>query len=320
MVDIPRNLTKIDRLAISFEHDISSAIAFLNQNFGHLGTLDWKTMGGMLGFKQSMTISCSGVPVARIAFGGTSQKNRAYMDVSGVGCGLVNSWENMENSITESLPNSVIKRVDIAADYYKNEVTYENVYDAYLAGSFKRAGRPPKMRQILPGSSDEGRTIYIGVREADTFFRGYEKGKKEFGELLLRSDIPLGQVPLSSVTHAIDGEDLYLGDWFRCELELKSKTREFPQDIITNRDSYFAGTYPYLAEILESAEPRTICSQKKLAMSELDLALQHIKRQYGSTLYTALHAMDGDISALINRIVGDKHNTRLVEAGLFLPD
>jgi hypothetical protein len=55
-------------------------------------------------------------------------------------------------------------------------------------------------------------------------------------------------------------------------------------------------------------------------MSELDLALQHIQRQFGSTLYTALHAMDGDISALLNKIVGDKHNMRLVEAGLFLPD
>lgn len=316
------NLTKIDRLAISFSEDLDAARFWLDQNFSHLGEAKATDKGGMLGFKRSIVVAYADVPVARIGYGGTSQKHRAYMDVSGVGCGMVSSWENMESRITSSLPNSVIKRVDIAADYYKKEVTHDAVYDAYVTGQFKRegSGRPPKMSQILPGDSNEGRTIYVGSRENDTFFRGYEKGKKEFQSylaLLLKKGFT---DDLEGHTHRKNGEVYQLGDWYRCELELKSKSRDLPDDIISNRDQYFAGAYPYLADILPSAEPKTINTQRKLAMVELEVALQHIRTQYGSTLFTALHVMEGDITGLLERILGDHHNERLLAAGVLLPE
>lgn len=315
------NLTKIDRLAISFTEDLDSVRDWLDLNFSYLGVCKTEAKGGMLGFKHSLVFSYADTPVARLGYGGTSQKNRAYLDVSGVGCGLVFDWQSMDSSIAQ-LPEPSIRRVDIAADYYAREVTHEMVFNAYTNGEFKKTdgGRPPKMRQILPGSSDEGRTLYVGNRSSDTFFRGYEKGKKEFQGWLDSLQKKGFTDELANHTHHQNNEDLPLGDWYRCELELKSKTKDFPNDIISNRDQYFAGAYPFLARVLSSAEPKSIISQQKIAMVDLEVALQHIRKQYGSTLFTALHAMGGDIHALLDRIVGDHHNERLLDVGVMLPE
>jgi hypothetical protein len=43
-----------------------------------------------------------------------------------------------------------------------------------------------------------------------------------------------------------------------------------------------------------------------------------MKIQYGNSLYTALHAYAGDISAVWSKIVGYKHNQALLEAGVLL--
>jgi hypothetical protein len=52
----------------------------------------------------------------------------------------------------------------------------------------------------------------------------------------------------------------------------------------------------------------------------LSAALDQVRRQFGSTLFTALHAHQGDMTAVWDLIVGDKHNERLVEAGVLLVD
>ena len=42
--------------------------------------------------------------------------------------------------------------------------------------------------------------------------------------------------------------------------------------------------------------------------------------QWGDTHYTALHAYNGDIGAVMDRIMGTKHSQRLLEAGVLLVD
>jgi hypothetical protein len=40
--------------------------------------------------------------------------------------------------------------------------------------------------------------------------------------------------------------------------------------------------------------------------------------QYGATLYTALHAYEGDIGAVWEKIVGKEHNKALLESGVLM--
>ena len=53
---------------------------------------------------------------------------------------------------------------------------------------------------------------------------------------------------------------------------------------------------------------------------ELEAALTNCRMQWGDTLYTALHAYNGDIGAVMDRIMGTKHSQRLLEAGVLLVD
>jgi hypothetical protein len=48
--------------------------------------------------------------------------------------------------------------------------------------------------------------------------------------------------------------------------------------------------------------------------------LEIIRAQYGSTLFTALVAHHGDIGAVWEKIIGTKHNQRLLEEGVLLVD
>jgi hypothetical protein len=49
-------------------------------------------------------------------------------------------------------------------------------------------------------------------------------------------------------------------------------------------------------------------------------ALENCRVQFGPTLYTALMAYGGDMTAIWDKIVGDHHSLPLVEAGVLLVD
>ena len=164
-------------------------------------------------------------------WGGKAQRGRSYVDVSGLGCGLIDDWRCAER-VVRKLPDVRAKRIDIAADFYRGEVTMEDVLRAYRSGKFNRGGRPPKLSQILPGDAEEGRTIYIGRRGNDVMLRAYEKGKKEFGELPSRMKIHGAR----AVTGTDDGGNPFaLADWTRLELELRASSRELPLDVIAQQ-------------------------------------------------------------------------------------
>jgi hypothetical protein len=57
---------------------------------------------------------------------------------------------------------------------------------------------------------------------------------------------------------------------------------------------------------------------ERAATLDLREALAQCKRQWGSTLYTALHAYEGDISAVWDQILGEKHNPALLASGALL--
>jgi hypothetical protein len=53
---------------------------------------------------------------------------------------------------------------------------------------------------------------------------------------------------------------------------------------------------------------------------ELLAALENCRVQFGPTLFTAMRAFQGDMTAVWDKVVGDHHSQTLLEAGVLLVD
>ncbi len=278
--------------------------------FGDLGKdlCFGKHARGILGFQYSLPILAAGqMPIGRIDFGGDHQRGWMRTDIPGKACAFVTDWDAIEE--VEKLPSAEARRTDLALTTWQNEVNHDMVVKAHQDGKFNAGGRPPNLQQLL-NTDDRGNTCYIGTREkSDKFFRAYEKGRELVGKM--------GPVP-GEVTH-IDG--FAVDDIYRCELELKAENRPIPWEVIGRRDQYFAGAYPFCAEVLPGIEPDILQRRPERAVQrDLQAALANIRTQYGKTIFTALMAYHGDVFEVWNRIVGTEHNQALVEAGVLLVD
>lgn len=262
--------------------------------------------GGWNGFKSSANLLLGDMQVGFMAYGGESQKGYVSVNISGDGCEWANpDWAVVQDSVAH-LPDYELRRVDIALDTYKREVTHDKVVQAYHDGLFNLRGRPPSMTRIEAESEFEGSTIYIGKRENAKFLRCYEKG------LELVKAYPAGAI------RELDGVPVQ--DIYRVELELKASDGPLPEDIIDNRDQYFAGAYPYLQTLIDVKPEIFVQPREKGPQHSLAGMLENVRRQYGSTLFTALMAHQGDITAVWSKIVGHKHNADLLASGVLLVD
>jgi phage replication initiation protein len=279
--------------------------------FGERG--DWLHLKhlprGILGFQQAAQIMIADKPVGRMDYGGDSQKGWVRVDLSGQGCELVEDWDQV--GAVEELPAAQIRRLDLALTTWAGEVTHEQVVQAHQGGRFITRGRPPKMQQILSSDPRQGRTCYIGEREkSDKFMRCYEKGFQ-------MANLYGGKMP-GLISH-IDGcaiEDIY-----RCEVELKAANTVIPWEVIDRRDQYFAGAYPFCADILPNVECDILKRRpEREAVVTLAAALENCRIQFGPTIFTALAAYHGDMTAVWDKIMGDHHSQPLLEAGVLLFD
>lgn len=140
--------------------------------------------------------------------------------------------------------------------------------------------------------------------------RCYEKGYEMLAKLGF-------QLP-GTVTH-IEGSRVQ--DIYRCEVEFKAATTDIPWDVIARRDQFFAGAYPFCADILPNVPAEALKRRpEREAQTSLSAALENCRIQFGPTLYTALRAYHGDISKLFEKVIGDHHNQALLEAGVLLVD
>ena len=260
---------------------------------------------GLLGFQQASLICASDFVIGRMDYGGESQKGWVRVDIPGKGC----QWmQPDEIGSVEELPDAQIRRLDIALTTWNGEVTHDMVVAAHEAGRFTTR-RPPNLQQIL--NSDGGRTCNIGTREkSDKFMRCYEKGFEMVSKMG-------GNLP-GKVTH-IEGsrvEDIY-----RAEVELKAVSTDIPWDVVERRDQYFAGAYPFCADVLPGIEPDILKRRpEREAQTSLSAALENCRVQFGPTLFTALHAYHGDMTTVWEKIIGYGHNQALIEAGVLLID
>ena len=303
--------TTIDWLRFRTQGELGEALGAVRALYGPLG--EAVRFGGhqrgALGFQHSMPIQLADVPLGRVDWGGDSQRGWARFDLSGKGCSFVQDWDAID--AIEDLPQAQIRRLDIALTTWRGEVGHDQVLAAHAAGKFTTRGRPPNLQTIVHSDEHRGRTCYVGSRTADKFFRAYEKGKQ------LAEQQGIGQFG-TYVSH-IDGyrvEDIY-----RCELELKADGTDVPWSAVDRRDEYFAGAYPFCAELLPGIEPDILQRRpEKGPQRDLQIALATVRHQFGRTLYTAAAAYGGDIGAVWDRVVGKEHNPHLLAAGVLLVD
>lgn len=263
---------------------------------------------GWQGYEKKLIINAGGATLGILAFGGEHQLGWSYVGLTGKGCDWLGDVDQAHAFVSKT-EKYQLRRVDIALTLKDGSVGHEQVMAAYENGGFKLSGRPPKIKQILPGDPIDGRTIYIGNRQRDKFFRAYEKGFE------MMKNIPKEFRSMATCFDGVPARDIY-----RLELELKPKTCPLPEDIIENRDQYFAGAYPYLQSVLD-VEPQVMQIRRETGpMLDLEMALDLIRHQYGNTLYTALIAYKGDVSKLMSKILGSRHNAAMLEAGVLLVD
>jgi len=259
-----------------------------------------------MGFQQASQVVLGDMPLARLDFGGESQRGWVRTELTGKGCEWVQDWDALDT--LEDLPSSQVRRLDVALTTWDGEVTHDMIVNAHGAGKFGCGGRPPALRQITSSDERAGRTCYVGNRKADKFFRAYEKGF----EMIAGKRMP------GVCTH-IDGHRIE--DIYRCELELKADTTPIGWDVIERRDQYFAGAYPFCGEILPGIEPDILMRRKERApQTDLAIALENCRIQFGPTLYTALRAYHGDMTTVWDKVIGDHHAKHLLEAGVLLVD
>jgi phage replication initiation protein len=277
--------------------------------FGTVGTLlrlDHLPKG-ILGFQRAAQIVIGDMPIGRVDFGGDSQRGWVRTDITGKGCEWVQQWDDLDN--IERLPSSEIRRLDVALTTWEGEVTHEQVVQAHTDGRFT-IRRPPALRQIISSDPKAGRTCEIGTRErSDKFMRCYEKGRELAGKVASR-----GVEVISIDGHPVEGI-------YRCEVEFKAASTEIPWEVVERRDQYFTGAYPFCADVLPNVES-DILQRRPQREPQMDLmaALENCRIQYGPTLFTALHAYHGDMTAVWDKIVGKTHAPSLLEAGVLLVD
>lgn len=302
--------TTVDWLRFRVKAEPRDIVKTMQPMFGEFGgALKLQHLArGMLGFQKASQICIGDMPLGRMDFGGESQQGWVRVDLNGKGCEWVQDWDQLAS--VEELPHAQIRRLDIALTTWEGQVTHESVVKAHSERRFVTRGRPPALQQITSSDPRAGRSCYIGKREqSDKFMRCYEKGFELAGKMK--------RLP-GELTH-IDG--FKIEDIYRCEVELKASSTDIPWEVIPRRDQYFAGSYPFCADVLPGIEADIL--QRRPArepQAELSVALENLRIQFGPTIFTALMAYGGDMTAVWDKIIGDHHNQALIEAGVLLVD
>lgn len=298
--------TTIDWLTFRTKAEPIQALEALKPMYGMAGgLLNLKSLQrGAMGFQQAAAVLLGDMPVARIDYGGESQRGWSRVAMGGKGCEWVQDWTAMQS--IEELPASEIRRLDIALTTWSGQVSHDSVVLAHSLGKFGTGGRNPDLQQITSSNPMAGKTCYIGNRKSDRFLRAYEKGYE------------MNAKAGGNLTH-IDGHPIE--DIYRTELELKASATDLPWSVIERRDEYFSGAYPFCAELLPGVDADVLQRRPdREPQTDLAAVLANIKTQYGATLFTALHCYQGDIMAVWDKVVGRSHSQALLEAGVLLVD
>jgi len=289
---------KVDWLNATFEAPPCSMEAFVAQ----LSKLFRRPVsglqaGGRLGFSERVDlvarIGSRSVAVGCVAWGGSAQKGRWLLQLTGVGCQFVPDWSDVVE-LLEAL-DARITRLDLAVDLLHGEYTVDDARDWHAMGGFQssRQGRPPSTS--FAGDWDglvKGRTYYVGNSTNGKSLRVYEKGRQ------------LGEPD---------------SEWVRFEVQFGNRDRTIPLEALTNRDEFFAGAYPALQTVVDAAAT-VIETHRQGDEVSLHCLLGHLRRCYGKLIDCLVSGIGAESSALVEevRVIGlpRRVNPSSVEAGV----
>lgn len=231
---------------------------------------------GIRGYKSSVTlfahVGSRKQPMGFIGYGGEAQRGTWMLSIPGAGCSLIEAWDEVRD-LLEDL-DAKVTRLDLCVDFLNGEYTVEDAVAFYRAGKFTSSGRPPATSQAGDWLNERERTLYIGKAQNGKVLRAYEKGH-QLGNL---------QSP-----------------WTRYEVQFGNRDRVIPLEALTERDKYFAGAYPVLAELIDSAAEK-IATKQTEGETTLSHLLHHMRRTYGKTI-DVLSTVEGfEIASLVEEI------------------
>lgn len=273
---------------------------------------------GMAGYPETTSLSLNDVPIGVIGHGAKHGKN--LVSITGKGCAhWSNDFYSHVRDVVEFLEGK-ITRIDIAMDFFCGEVDYEGTLFAYHAGEFTLPKSPKApMLGLISTSSGKvnlGRTMNVGSRKTSKMARCYEKGLEVFSRMK-DSFRETCTDPASLVFHddPTAPPGTIADQWFRVEIEFKAADCVLTTEMITARDCYFAGAYPFCARVLgcgDGVRPKSLKADELIALEQM---LQHARACYGNLVHTLseIGYSDTDIK---NALTSGKHNQRLLKAGV----
>ncbi len=268
------SLAQVDALAFTVALPDGESVSWLideMRQFLPVDSIDLRR--GRFGFKASALF---GEGAGLFAWGGGSQRGRAYFSIQGKGCAMVDDWRGLQAWLEQH--RAAIKRVDLAFDDFEGTTaSIAWAIEQYRSGGFNAGGRTPKHSvhgDWLHGdAATAGRTLGIGARASGKYCRIYEKGKQ------------LG-----------DAES----HWVRVEIEWRDQDRYIPYDVLTRPGQYFAGAYPCLGFL--SAEQSRIRTIAKGALIAFDTAVRNGKQHVGKLVDLMLRVFGGDCGEVVMRL------------------
>lgn len=322
------NRTKIDWLGFTVKPKIRTVGPEFTQSHGDevetvvaLLRICWPGMmlernnRGMPGYPESYSLIVDDVQYG--LFGTGAVHGRHFVSLTGTACKRLTDEliELLYEALTIPEMDARLSRVDICFDVFSG-VTWDHAVRAYQQDRFKRprASKNPEFRKIESGGNGQnfGRTFYVGKRDGEVMGRVYEKGL----EIFARMPEELREQCIEREA-SLEGEKFQADNWLRLEAEYKrvDKDRPLPFEMLLQRDQYFAGAYPYFAEVLGTSDglrPVHVKSDVEIDMVNL---IHHAKRSYGRLIHS-MRDLGLSADEIVRELSSDRHNAKLLKSGI----
>lgn len=309
------NTTKIDWLGFTAVHDLPTIHLALEIIFPYCSFHPLSK--GMPGYPRSESILYEGQQVGLIGYG--AAHDRIFVSLPGSGCSCWSSDHIHTVYKILSILSARISRCDIATDFYKGERTYEHALFCYHRGDFKRREGAAQPYKKEVGAVDDGknlgRTLYVGRREGAVMARIYEKGLEVFANMPTVYKTCSENREIEYVKE--HGPSPFSDTWLRVEIEFKmiDKDRLLPLEILIERDSYFAGAFPYCADIIKDAtplRPANLVTEKEVCLIKL---IASARTSYGSLIHS-LSRLGYTHADIVEVLSNGQDNKRLRASGV----
>lgn len=216
------------------------------------------------------------------------------------------------------LPGARLGRIDIALDLFDHAIySVEKSISVHAAGGYKlpRAPGNPHSELFQSDTRIEGfelaRTHYLGKRNASKRMRIYDKGLQLLGSLTSEE---LAEYKARGIVRADPTPDgSRLEEWTRVELVYKhDKLRPLCREMVVDRDSYFAGAYPILADLLDRSDGTRPGYIPKDEDCELARLIEAGRESYGGLIYFLKNERQLSNDDIIRELIGTKSSARLM--------